>query len=148
LGATFDGRDLFSPAAARIAAGESTLGQLGDPIDTASLAGHPAPSPVRDEAGGLRCEVLWVDRFGNAQLDARPADFAHLGSHLSVTLGVESAPMRVRVVMAFAELGEGELGLVIDSYGLVALAFDGSPAAQRLGVAEGDPVYLGTAVDE
>ena len=29
--------------------------------------------------GGVRAEVLWVDRFGNAQLNAGPADAEHLG---------------------------------------------------------------------
>jgi S-adenosyl-L-methionine hydrolase (adenosine-forming) len=148
LGATFDGRDLFSPVAARIAAGESTIHQLGDPIDPDSLEGRPVPGPIRDDGRSVRCEVLWIDRFGNAQLNARPEDVAHLGGRLAVTLATGGRPIRARGARAFGELGAGELGLVTDSYGLLALAFAGAPAARRLGIAEGDPVYLGTDADE
>jgi S-adenosylmethionine hydrolase len=45
-------------------------------------------------------------------------------------------------VGAFAELATGELGLVLDSYGLLALSFDRSSAAEELGLAEGDQMSL------
>jgi S-adenosylmethionine hydrolase len=143
LGATFDGRDLFSPVAARIAAGESKIDDLGDPIDIASLIGQPVPSPVREDGGRLRCEVLWVDRFGNAQLNAHPAEVARPGAHLAVATGNGSAPLRARMVSSFGELAQGELGVVTDSYGLLALVLNGSPAAPTLGLAEGDAVSIG-----
>lgn len=145
LGATFDGRDLFSPVAARIAAGLSTLDQLGDPIETASLEDRPIPQPVHDGRGGLQCEVLWVDRFGNAELNARPSDVAHLGDRLSVLLGSAREPVPARTAQAFGQLGEGELGLVTDSYGQLALALNGAPAAEQLCIGEGDPVSIGPA---
>lgn len=148
LGATFDGRDLFSPVAARIAAGEWTLHDAGDAIDPGTLEGRPVPAPVPDDDGGLRCEVLWVDRFGNAQLNARPADTASLGERVSVYIGDDPAPWRARHVRAFGDLDPGELGLVLDSYGLLALAFEGSPAASRLEIGESGPVRIAPAGDD
>ena len=148
VGATFDGRDLFSPVAARIAAGEWTLDDAGDPIDPGTLVGQPVPTPSPDGYGGLRCEVLWVDRFGNAQLNARPTDTARLGERVSVFIGDDPAPCRARHVRAFGELEPGELGLVVDSYGLLALAFDGSPAASRLEISEGGPVRIARTGDD
>lgn len=138
-GSTFDGRDLFAPAAARIAAGEWDLAAAGDPIDPAALEGTPVgmAEPV---GGALSCEVLWVDRFGNAQLNATPAGVAGLGD----TLEVEHSNWRDRArrVGAFADLAPGELGLVTDSYGLIAVALYGEPAAARLGLREGDTLRL------
>jgi S-adenosylmethionine hydrolase len=148
LGSTFDGRDLFSPVAARLAAGEWSVDRAGDPVDPASLADQPLPTPVMDEHRRLQCEVLWIDRFGNAQLNARPADLAGLagpGSRLAVLLGASGTPVAARLVDAFGELGVGELGLVTDSYGLLALAFNGAPASERLGVREGDRASIGPA---
>ncbi len=147
LGATFDGRDLFSPVAARIAAAEWTVHDAGDPIDPGTLLGEPVPTPAPDERG-LRCEVLWVDRFGNAQLNARPADAASFGERVSVFIGDDPAPWRARNVRAFGELEPGELGLVVDSYGLLALAFNGTPAASRLEISEGGPVRIAPADDD
>jgi S-adenosylmethionine hydrolase len=137
VGATFDGRDLFAPVAARLASGEWSLVDAGEPVDPASLAGeevamaHPAPD------GSLVCEVLWVDRFGNAQLNSPGIELGEL-----VRVETASGGLEARRVKAFGELRDGELGLVTDSYGLLALAFNGSPAAQRLELAEGDVVRL------
>jgi S-adenosylmethionine hydrolase len=40
----------------------------------------------------------------------------------------------------------GEIGLVVDSYGLVSIAFDRRSAADELGLRSGDTVRLGEAV--
>lgn len=145
FGCTFDGRDLFAPVAARIASGDGTPEEAGDQIDPASLIGDPVPSPVPEDRGWLRCQVLWVDRFGNAQLNARPADVGRLGDSLMVSTAAGATPSRARPVAAFADLGDDELGLVTDSYGLMALAFNASPAAERLRIREGDTVRIGPA---
>jgi S-adenosylmethionine hydrolase len=58
--ATFDGRDVFAPAAARLAAG-TPLAQLGEAVD--GLAGPGLAGLSR---------VLWVDRFGNLVTSLRP----------------------------------------------------------------------------
>jgi S-adenosylmethionine hydrolase len=137
-GATFAGRDVFAPAAARLAAGEP-LAELGPPVDPASLVGGPLPEP-RVEAGALHAEVLWIDRFGNAQLNVTPDDAETLGPSVRVDLGGRTEVMaRVR---AYAEISAGRLGLVTDSYGLLALSRNQGSAAAELGVEVGDPVVL------
>jgi S-adenosylmethionine hydrolase len=143
-GATFAGRDLFAPAAAFLAAG-ADLRALGSPIDPAGLAGEPVPVPVSEPGpdGGLQAQVLWVDRFGNAQLNAGPDDADHLGS--CVTLRAHGRSGAARRVTAYADLGPSELGLVNDSYGLLAITCRDTSAASRLGLQAGDPVWLGPA---
>ncbi|MGH9056793.1 MAG: SAM hydrolase/SAM-dependent halogenase family protein [Acidimicrobiales bacterium] len=138
-GATFDGRDLFAPAAARLAAGAEP-GSLGRSVDPASLDGDALSEPERLAGGALACEVLWVDRFGNAQLNARPSDAERLGDTIEVALG--DARVRARRAGAYADLGPGQFGLVHDSYGMLALSLDREPAASHLGLRPGDRVVL------
>lgn len=139
-GATFDGRDLFAPAAARIAAGRLSVRDAGDPIDAATLAGAAIPRPVREDDGTVRCEVLWIDRFGNAQLNAVLEDVSPFGG--AVLLTTKAGTTRVRVVGAFGDLGDAEPGLLADSYGQLALVFNSSAAAGILALAEGDSLTI------
>ncbi len=69
-GATFAGRDIFAPVAAHLCNGVD-LAELGEPIDADALLPGMVPLP-REEAGGLVGEVLWVDHFGNCQLNISP----------------------------------------------------------------------------
>ena len=139
-GVTFDGRDLFAPAAAVLAAG-GDIGRLGTAIDPSSLAGGSLPSPRRT-AGGLEGQVLWIDRFGNAQLNVTAADADPLGPRVTVRAGNPPGTFRAVRADAFAGLPLGWLGLVTDSYGLLALCADRAPAAAQLGLRVDDPVLL------
>jgi hypothetical protein len=140
-GATFDGRDLFAPAAAQLSAG-ADVGDLGLPIDPRSLVPGPRPSTVR-KGTGVATEVLWIDRFGNVQLAVRPADVADLGERVRMVL--PSRAVIARRESAFADIGPGEVGLVVDSWGMIAVALDRRSAAGELGLEAGDQVVLDRA---
>jgi len=137
--ATFDGRDVFAPAAARLWQGVS-LATLGPELDPAALVRlsdpHLAVCP-----GVLEAEVLWIDRFGNVQLAAVPRDVtaAALGDELEVRAAVGH---RARRVATFAALEPGELGLIVDANGHIAVVCDRQSAATVLGVQPGDLVTL------
>lgn len=141
-GPTFAGRDVLAPAAAHLATGVP-LESLGDVVDPASLV--PGLVPLsRLEDGALVGEVLWVDRFGNLQLNIDPEELAALGlkpgSLLEVRVGSEKR--LARWVGVYAEAGPMELAVVVDSYGLVALAYDRRPAAEALRLRPGSSVTL------
>src|SRR5918997_1363547 len=69
-GPTFAGRDIFAPVSALLCNG-LPLEEVGHPVDPAGLL--PGVLPIsRVEDGVLHAEVLWVDRFGNAQLNLDP----------------------------------------------------------------------------
>jgi hypothetical protein len=144
-GATFAGRDIFAPAAAHLANGVD-LAELGEAIDPALLL--PGVVPLsRLEADVLLCEVLWVDHFGNCQLNVGPDELAELAgadTRVRVSVGDLSDPtVRVAAVAdAFAEVPGGAVGLVVDSYGMLALALDRRSAAEELRLAAGDQVRL------
>jgi len=91
-GPTFDGRDLFAPVAAQLCLGVP-LAEVGTPLDPAKLM--PAVMPVSNTEGDvIVAEVLWVDRFGNCQLNVDPDELT-AGSY-SVQIGQQRRPDRGR----------------------------------------------------
>jgi|TARA_B100000959_G_scaffold117900_1_gene123859 hypothetical protein len=141
-GPTFAGRDLFAPVAAHLANGVD-LGEFGDEVDPSTLL--PGVMPVAAaEDDGLHAEVLWVDRFGNVQLNVGPDELGDVVGQIGGRCQVRSAGTArpvVRVV-AFDEVPAGGLGLLVDSYGLATLVVDRASAAADLGVSAGDSLVL------
>ncbi len=137
-GPTFAGRDIFGPVAAHLCNGVD-LADLGRPVDPLSLRPGLVPLP-RAERDGLESEALWVDRFGNVQLNVGPDEVGELGDRVAIRWRDE---VRIAVrVGTFEEIGAGQVGLIIDSYGLMALATNRSSAAEELGLKAGDAVRL------
>ncbi len=140
-GATFAGRDIFAPVAARLSEGLD-LALVGNAIDPNSLL--PGILPLsRDEDGELQGEVLWVDRFGNAQINIDPAEVEQFGDVVALRFGTSTRT--ARVARAFGDLKSGEIGLVVDSYGLLAICLDRRPASTDLGLAEGMAITIAQA---
>jgi S-adenosylmethionine hydrolase len=130
--ATFHGRDVFCPAAARLALG-ADLADEGPALQPATLVRLPDPA-VRHGDGWVEAEVRTVDRFGNLQLAATDAP------------GLDGA-LRVGAIAAvrgrtFADAPPGGLVVLIDSAGRLAVAADGASAAALLEVAPGDVVRI------
>jgi len=146
-GPTFAGRDVFAPAAAHLCAGVP-LAELGTAVDPASLL--PGVLPVaRLEDGDLVAEVLWVDRYGNAQLNVDPTELDQLaGEGEPVTLGFGDITRVASRADAYGGVPVGAVGLVVDSYGLVSVAVDRGSAAGELGLAAGTEVRLRPVDDD
>jgi S-adenosylmethionine hydrolase len=145
-GATFAGRDIFAPAVAHLCNG-GELTDLGALVDADLLVPGVVALPQSDDTKVI-AQVLWVDRYGNAQLnvgpDDLPATFAQrievrCASPTDPTGGVVRSAVRSS---SFAELVGGSVGLVLDSSGLLALAMDQRSAADELGLVAGDQVTL------
>jgi len=135
-GSTFDGRDVFAPAAAVLASGEAGLDDLGPEVDPASVV--PLLLPLVEPANGrLSGEVWWVDGFGNAQTNVAPADLGAIGvmpgSEVVVRVGAVEHPM-----MWVEGYGTGTEPVIhCDSHGLMAIVLPGGDAAASLGISEG-----------
>lgn len=147
-GATFAGRDILAPVAAHLCNGVP-LRELGEEVDPAALMPATVPLP-RTEGEEIHAEVLWVDRYGNCQLNLGPEDLSGpVGSAggLMVRVGRETDPGGVteRFVVRtanFDQIGAGGLGLVLDSYGMLALCGHRRSASEELGIAAGDQVVV------
>jgi S-adenosyl-L-methionine hydrolase (adenosine-forming) len=143
--ATFHGRDVFAPVAAHLCNGVP-LDVVGVPVDPATLLPGVVPLP-REESGALVCEILWVDRFGNAQLNVGPDDLSALGAHIRLEWdGGQQTRVATRAT-TYDEITPGAVGLVIDSYGLWSVCLARRSAAAELGLGAGDLITL-SGVDE
>ncbi len=128
---TFHGRDLFAPAAARLATG-TALGDLGPPF-----SGIPERLATREpyhEGKVLIGEVIYVDRFGtlvtNFTSDNMP-DYASLEVE-GVAIG--------RLRRTFADVATGVLLAYAGSDGHIEIAVRDGSAARRLGIGVGGRV--------
>jgi hypothetical protein len=166
-GSTFDGRDVFAPAAAALCAGAG-LAELGEEIEPGSLArligGVVEHARLGDGRSCLRAEVTWVDRFGNLQLAATVADarVARLPATGSIELLARAGGrgdhdefdpdrlprslvpdgVQLRCVTTYGELKQGELGVLIDANGHVAVVAGEASAAHWLNVLAGELLVL------
>jgi hypothetical protein len=162
-GATFDGRDVFAPAAACLGLGRP-LQELGEPIDPMSLVrlfgGVVELGRLQDGRPCLRAEVTWVDHFGNLQLaatmvDARVAGIPATGT-IELNARVDSGRgdpdgfprslvpdgVQLRCVEAFGELQQGEFGLLVDANGHLAVVAGEASASHWLNVVAGELLVL------
>lgn len=142
-GPTFAGRDVFAPAAAHLCNGVP-LEALGDLVDPAGLLPGVVPL-TRVEEGAVHAEVLWVDRYGNAQLNVGPEEVEAYGDRIGLVMG-DTRRTGVRAA-SYAEIGAGRVGLVVDSYGLLSIALDRQSAAAELRLGPGDGVVLESLED-
>ena len=130
--------DAFAPAAAHLCTGVD-LAELGELVDPVTLL--PGVLPLsREEEGAVAAEVLWVDRFGNVQLNVDPDDLLLMEDPLVLTWSDKRrTAVRAR---SYADLKPGQVGLITDSYGLVSIALDRRSASAELHIAAGDAVTI------
>jgi S-adenosylmethionine hydrolase len=133
----------MAPAAAHLAAG-LPIGVLGDEVDVASLSPGIVPLPKEEDDGTIVGEVLWVDRYGNCQLNVAPEmlQASGVGAGDSVEVHVGDTARRARWVHTFADAKPRELVLIVDSYGMCALALDRASAAAELSLRPGRGVTV------
>jgi len=141
---TFQGRDVFAPAAAHLANGTSPsdLGEVVPPDDLVSL--DIPEAWIHDDH--LHAEVLQIDRFGNLQLNFARDVLEKIdlpeGSLLEVRL--EGHRLRVPFGATFADVKAGEFVLVEDSYHQLSLAINKGDAAGKLRATLGSTVIVGS----
>ena len=141
--ATFHGRDIFAPAAARVATG-APFADVGPEVDRATLV-ELAAATANVSEGSLSTEVNYIDSFGNLRLAGGVAELAAAlgpvepGTRLEVSLneGESTTPIALRWSRTFGETPGGELLAYEDSSGALAIAESNGNAARRLGVGTG-----------
>jgi hypothetical protein len=139
---TFHGRDVFAPAAAHLASGVE-LEALGPALPPGELVRLELPAP---EIGTrrIRATVVYVDRFGNVQLNLTSAELERVGiepeSRVEVAVGFE----RYFAIAAstFTEVRRGDIVLYEDAYRNISLAINQGNAAEMFGAALGQELEL------
>lgn len=123
---TFHGRDVFAPAAARLATG-TPLAELGE--RAANLV-HLPPRKLLREGPELVGQVVYVDGFGTL-ITNLPGDGVAPGG--TVRLGPHAVALR----STFADVPPGEAVAFIGSGGAVEIAVRGARADVVLGMSRG-----------
>jgi S-adenosylmethionine hydrolase len=144
-GATFHGRDVFAPAAAVLASGEAQIEDLGPLLAPEALTPLliPLSEPIGDAS--IKATVLWVDSFGNVQLNVAPQDLTGLGLTVGddVSIGRDMMDHRVTWGSAYGDVDEGEAIVHVDSHGQIAIAVRSGRADDDFGIAVGDGLVIG-----
>ncbi len=129
-GRTFDGRDVFAPVAASIAAGADP-GRFGPRRGRAELAApDPAPPALRREGARLVAPGRWIDPFGNVLTAAREADVREAFGEAPV--GARVRGRTVALADHYAAHAAGEMIVVRNSFDRYEIAVVGGSAAARL----------------
>ena len=124
LSATFHGRDLFAPVAARIALGEEPPGRE-----------RPLEDTRRPEWPDDLAEVVFIDRFGNGLTGMRAAQVP-AGAELEV------AGKRLQWADAYLDVPPGAPFWYENANGLAELAVNQGRADRDLGLGIGTPIKI------
>lgn len=137
---TFHGRDLFAPAAARLAQGKPPSA-LGTRVESYQHLVFPMVEFVGDTLAG---KVIHIDRFGNLITNIGQA--ALTGFLRSMPLREAQVAIGERVVRGivnhYAEGKLGELLALVGSSGLLELSLREGNAAAKLGIQLGKQVRV------
>jgi S-adenosyl-L-methionine hydrolase (adenosine-forming) len=135
VSATFHGRDVFAPAAARLARG-TPLTALGAPASDLVQLAWPG---TRRVSGGVRGEIIHIDRFGNLISNVNAEELAALSGVLRVRVG-DVTPLPI--VRCYADAEPGAPLALIGSSGLLEVAVRDGSARARLAAQLGDSVSI------
>ena len=135
---TFHGRDVFAPAAGRLAAG-AAITEAGPAQDSMV---ELAVRPLHNRDGVIEGEVIHVDGFGNL-ITSLPADVV-AGMSPEATIEVEGGAGRFepKLGRTFSDVESGALIAYIGSGGQLEIARRDGSAAGRLGAERGTIVRL------
>jgi S-adenosylmethionine hydrolase len=141
ISSTFHGRDIFSPAAAHLAAGEDwTLAgpEVGDLV-------RLSPRTATVEANGITGTVIGLDDpFGSLITDIEGVDFKKLGYQVGdkVTLKVDKTQYTFPFEKTFMGVPVGQPLVYIDSRGRVGIAVNQGDFSKKYHVSPPVPVFI------
>jgi len=124
ISASFHGRDLFAPVAARLVRGESLP---GEPDEGRQKIGGDWPDEL--------AEIIYFDHFGNAMTGLRAQS---LGPQARLSVGGK-ALIRART---FSDVPKGTAFWYENANGLAEIAVNGGPAVTELGLSIGMDVEV------
>lgn len=124
LSASFHGRDLFAPVAARLARDGMPVGRE-----------YPVAEMARRDWPDDLAEIVYVDGFGNAITGVR-------ASTVSDNAEILVANRRLRAADTFSDVSPGEAFWYENANGLVELAVNLGRADTTLGVGLGSPFHI------
>ena len=143
---TFHGRDIFSPVAAHLAAGDTEFEAVGPQIRVESLVRLPEPDAVVG-VGAIETVVTYVDSFGNIRMAGGRQDlvaaFGNVDDGVALVAEFDGGPREeTRYGATFGAVPVGASVVYVDSLGNLAMADNQGSLATRLGIGPDRPVRI------
>ncbi len=141
---TFDGRDVFAPVAAWMSKGVS-MASFGELIEDYKKYDVPQPTPVGQ--GGIRCKIVYVDRFGNLISNLTKEHFQQLldasaQRRFAFQIGEHTIG---KISTAYAEGDKLEVIAIFGSSGFLEFSVNRSSALKLTGVGVGKDFFMKVA---
>jgi S-adenosyl-L-methionine hydrolase (adenosine-forming) len=134
-GVTFEGRDVFAPAAARLASG-APLTDIGTPTGDPIELTLPKP---RISDGLIEGRVIYIDHFGNCISNIEAQDLEGRGGSFSVSVaGQEIGALH----KTYSDVPVGEPVAVMGSLGHLEMAVNQGNLADEINLDVGSPVRV------
>jgi S-adenosylmethionine hydrolase len=141
ISSTFHGRDIFSPAAAHLAAGEDWT--LAGPVVSELVRLNPSVATV--EESGISGQVIDLDDpFGSLITNIQGDDFKRLGYSLEdkVTLRIDKKTYTFPYEKTFMGVPVGQALVYIDSRGRIGIAINQGDFSQKFKITPPVPVFI------
>lgn len=139
---TFQGRDIFSPVAAHLAAGVD-LFDLGNRMDDPVMLPEMKPILYKD---AIQCHIEYIDRFGNLittcsdEVYAEWVDQFNINAkQLQIHIGNNGID---GISSSYSEKNAGEMLAVFDGYNRLEISVNRGSAQQMTGLHYGDEVKI------
>ncbi|TND09775.1 MAG: hypothetical protein FD123_899 [Bacteroidetes bacterium] len=135
--ATFAAKDIYVPAAARLAAGEEidTLGPLRSDVYEKMLRRHPPEDHV------IKGTVVYIDAFGNLITDISAAQFRAIGKGRLFSIGLIGDEI-TKIHRDYSDVVEGEKVAFFNSAGMLEIAINQGKASSLLNLKLHDIVRI------
>lgn len=134
---TFHGRDIFAPVAAHLANGVA-LGALGDSF---TLKPQQPAHVCKFEQNTLQGEIIFSDRFGNLISNITKEDLHRFAPNTNIAVQLKRQTIH-GLQTSYANVGQGELIALINSFGLLEVGVNQGNAKLQLQATLGTPVTI------
>ncbi len=135
---TFHGRDIFAPAAARLASG-FPLSRIGKSVS--EIARLDLAKPIREADGTIHGQIIHVDHFGNLISNISQSLFGE--ERIESKVGIEFNGNSLNfIARSYESVPAGETLALWDSFNFLEIAVNRGNAAETLGISVGDNVIL------
>jgi S-adenosylmethionine hydrolase len=141
VSSTFHGRDIFTPAAAHLAAGWDYT--LVGPIVPQLVRLTAKTSTITDK--GIEGDIIGLDDpFGSLVTDVPVDEFKKLGYNLGdkVTLQINNKPVSLPYAKTFMDVPVGDVLLYIDSRGRVGIAINQGNYSKKFNVEPPGTIFI------
>jgi len=135
---TFNGRDIFAPAAAHLANGISPS-EFGPEIPEIAT---PEYAKITKTKTTLTGEIIHIDGFGNIITNLRDKDLELMGTKKTVNLKLKNTRLKLKLCKAYSEVKARQPLAIIGSHNFLEISINQGNAAENFQTRVGDKVTL------